>query len=168
MLRQALTVAMILLMTPVSVRAASLDEQVAEQLRIYGYTDVEISHTLLGRLRVVGHDGDREREIIVNPRTGEILRDYTSGGSSGPDGPRLFPGLAPPGAVNAPDWPDSPDVPDRPDRPGRPEPPDRPDGPDRPDFPDRPDTPDRPDWAEGPDRPNGPDRPERPPVPPND
>jgi len=35
-----------------------------------------MQRTLLGRLRIVASDGTRRREIIINPNTGEVLRDY--------------------------------------------------------------------------------------------
>ena len=45
------------------------------QLRRQGFTSVTASRTLLGRVRIWAERGDGSREIVVNPRTGEILRD---------------------------------------------------------------------------------------------
>lgn len=59
-------------------RAEPLETQLVAQLTAQGYSRVEVSHTLLGRLRLTAVLGEFQREIVVNPRTGEILRDYQS------------------------------------------------------------------------------------------
>ena len=45
------------------------------ELRREGYRDIVVSRTLLGRLRVQAARNGRLREIVLNPNTGEILRD---------------------------------------------------------------------------------------------
>jgi len=45
-------------------------------LREEGYRNFEISSTFLGRTRIVASSATRRREVVLNPRTGEILRDY--------------------------------------------------------------------------------------------
>lgn len=45
------------------------------ELRREGYRDIVVSRTLLGRLRVQAARNGRVREIVLNPNTGEILRD---------------------------------------------------------------------------------------------
>ena len=40
-----------------------------------GYRDITVESTLLNRERIVATRGDVWREIVVDPRTGEILRD---------------------------------------------------------------------------------------------
>lgn len=40
-----------------------------------GYSDILVSRTLLGRVKIEADGDEGRREIIVNPRTGEILRD---------------------------------------------------------------------------------------------
>ena len=52
-------------------------EDVVGQLRRQGYEEITVSRTLLGRTRVlaIAPDGS-SREIIFNPDTGAILRDY--------------------------------------------------------------------------------------------
>lgn len=56
--------------------AQSVTEQVVDQLRRQGYADVTVRRTLLGRVRITA-DGPRgQREVILNPGTGAILRDY--------------------------------------------------------------------------------------------
>lgn len=51
-------------------------DQIVEQLQQQGYRQIVISSTWLGRTRIVAKGNDQRREIIVNPRTGEILRDF--------------------------------------------------------------------------------------------
>jgi hypothetical protein len=64
-----------------------VQDQIIAQLRAQGYTSFEVSTTLLGRLRILAQQGGTNREIVVNPRTGEVLRDVNllaapqSGGS---------------------------------------------------------------------------------------
>jgi hypothetical protein len=56
--------------------AATVEEQVLAALRNQGYVILEQGYTFLGRLRIVAENGRIHREIVVNPGTGEILRDY--------------------------------------------------------------------------------------------
>lgn len=70
----ATAAASILAASPVA--AASLEERVVEQLREQGFESIRISRTWLGRLRIKARGRGYEREIIINPRTGEILRDF--------------------------------------------------------------------------------------------
>lgn len=55
--------------------AASYEDSVVTQLRAQGYGKISIERTLLGRVRILAQMGATKREIILNPRTGEILRD---------------------------------------------------------------------------------------------
>ena len=48
-----------------------------EQLTLDGYEDISVSRTWLGRTRIFAEKGEIEREIILNHRTGEVLRDYS-------------------------------------------------------------------------------------------
>lgn len=50
-------------------------DSIVRQLKQQGYRSIVQERTLLGRVRIVANRKDGEREIIVNPRTGEILRD---------------------------------------------------------------------------------------------
>jgi hypothetical protein len=59
-----------------SLSAGPLENSVADQLRQQGYEQITVSRTLLGRARVVGQSKNEIREIVINPRTGEILRDF--------------------------------------------------------------------------------------------
>lgn len=59
---------------------------IVRQLEAQGYRDIEVERTLLGRMRITAKGRRGDREIIVNPATGEILRDLRTGGSGGDDG----------------------------------------------------------------------------------
>ena len=55
--------------------AATFVEQVVSQLRAQGFEAIEVERTLLGRTRIAAVRADGSREIVLNPTTGEILRD---------------------------------------------------------------------------------------------
>ena len=55
--------------------AESYQNAVVAQLRGQGYRQINVERTLLGRVRIVAERRGGSREIILNPRTGEILRD---------------------------------------------------------------------------------------------
>jgi hypothetical protein len=69
-------------------------DRIVAELQDDGYADIRISSTLLGRMRFIANKPGARREIVVNPRTGEVLRDYirylsvgsSSSGSSGSSG----------------------------------------------------------------------------------
>ena len=52
-------------------------DDIVQHLRAQGYTQITRQRTLLGRIRVTATGGGREREIVLNPSTGAVLRDYT-------------------------------------------------------------------------------------------
>ncbi len=56
--------------------AETIEESVVRQLRAQGFTEFEVERTLLGRLKIEAKNATLEREIVINPTTGEILRDY--------------------------------------------------------------------------------------------
>lgn len=76
-----LALLLVLLALPAS--AQSPRDTVISQLREQGYTQITVSRTLLGRLRFVAISESFRREIIINPVTGQILRDrlWTLGGA---------------------------------------------------------------------------------------
>ncbi len=80
------------LAAPVSSSASTLEQQIVEQLKDQGYSRISISRTLLGRTRFLATSNRYRREIILNPRTGEILRDLweTLEGGAGQGGARIF------------------------------------------------------------------------------
>jgi hypothetical protein len=61
-------------------------ESVRTQLQQLGFQQISVSSTLLGRSHIVAKSKSGTREIIMNPRTGEILRDLwsSSDGGTGP------------------------------------------------------------------------------------
>jgi hypothetical protein len=68
--------------------ARDVSDQIVDQLKRLGYSRIEKQRTLLGRTRILAESATRRREIIVNPGTGEILRDYweqISGGGNESD-----------------------------------------------------------------------------------
>lgn len=65
-----------LALAPASASANSFERSIVSQLRAQGYTNIEIGRTLLGRGRITAQSRDLNREIIFNPATGAILRDF--------------------------------------------------------------------------------------------
>jgi hypothetical protein len=74
--------------------AQSFTDSVVDQLRRQGFSSISVGRTLLGRTRIVAEGNGGRREIILNPRTGEILRDFWQSGSGssggGEDGSRIL------------------------------------------------------------------------------
>lgn len=68
--------------------AQTAETQVVDQLKRQGFDRIRIGRTLLGRTRIVATGPSGRREIILNPSTGAILRDYVdrSGGDDSGDG----------------------------------------------------------------------------------
>lgn len=56
---------------------ADKQDDIVERLVEAGFGQIEITRTLLGRVRIVATKGNVRRELVINPRTGEILRDVT-------------------------------------------------------------------------------------------
>lgn len=88
------------------------------QLRNSGYQIIETSTTLLGRIRIIAQGPNGWREIVLNPRTGEILRDavfVTSAGLKGQargNGPSAGGGSFWGGEDDSPDEDDDDDIKD--------------------------------------------------------
>jgi hypothetical protein len=59
-------------------------DQVTRRLEQQGFTVVAVERTLLGRVMIRAENERETREVVIDPATGEILRDYTEekGGSS--------------------------------------------------------------------------------------
>ncbi len=55
--------------------AGSFENAVIKQLKAQGFRQIMVETTLLGRVRIVARSNAGRREIVLNPRTGEILRD---------------------------------------------------------------------------------------------
>lgn len=63
-------------------------ENIVQQLEQQGFRSISTERTWLGRTRIVAEGEIGQREIIVNPNTGEILRDLmltanADGGNNG-------------------------------------------------------------------------------------
>ena len=55
--------------------AQGFEDAVIAQLRAEGYARITMTTTLLGRVRITAEGEKGQREIVLNPRTGEVLRD---------------------------------------------------------------------------------------------
>lgn len=56
--------------------AQTVEERMIAGLQGQGYVILEQGYTFLGRLRIVAQNDQIRREMVVNPGTGEVLRDY--------------------------------------------------------------------------------------------
>lgn len=64
--------------------AAGFADQIVAQLRKQGFGNIVVERTWLGRTRILAERSDARREIILNPSTGEILRDLWLSKSGAP------------------------------------------------------------------------------------
>lgn len=55
--------------------AQSFSDAVVRSLERAGYGEISVSRTLLGRTRIVAERGSQTREVVLNHRTGEVMRD---------------------------------------------------------------------------------------------
>lgn len=70
-------------MTPAVAWARDYSDGIVRELKRNGYRIDSVARTLLGRVKIVASNRRGVREIIVNPATGEILRDlWVSGGGT--------------------------------------------------------------------------------------
>lgn len=67
----------VLALTCAPLRAQGLKDVVVASMVNDGFTDISISRTLLGRIRIVAVRDGRMREVVLNPSTQNILRDYS-------------------------------------------------------------------------------------------
>lgn len=70
----AAAVALSCAMTPAV--AQTVEESILAQLSEQGFEQFDVRRTLLGRIRIVARGNGLIRELVFNPVTGEILRDY--------------------------------------------------------------------------------------------
>ncbi len=70
---------------PGGVFAQTAEDQVVNQLKRQGYQRITLGRTLLGRTRIVATGPRGRREIVLNPSTGAILRDYVDRSDRGRD-----------------------------------------------------------------------------------
>lgn len=73
------------LFAPGPASAESLQDRVVGELQAQGFDVVEGRSTLLGRYRIVAEAPGLRREIVLNLRTGEVLRDLVQHVSKGDD-----------------------------------------------------------------------------------
>jgi hypothetical protein len=62
---------------PVLAQQPETVAQVLRALRSQGYHEIWFERTLLNRVRITAETQDSSREIVIDPRTGEILRDLS-------------------------------------------------------------------------------------------
>lgn len=55
--------------------ASGFEDDIVAALRAQGYDQITVEVTFLGRVRITAMRQSNMREIVINPRTGEILRD---------------------------------------------------------------------------------------------
>ena len=56
--------------------AQTAERQVIRQLQDQGFRNIRVQRTWLGRVRIVAESRMGRREIVLDPSTGAILRDY--------------------------------------------------------------------------------------------
>ncbi len=71
-----LTAILITGLAPEPATAGSVENRIVSQLKDQGFTNIQINRTWLGRSRIVAASPKYTREIVVNPATGAIMRDY--------------------------------------------------------------------------------------------
>lgn len=76
-MRRLLTILLLILGAALPAGAATIEERIAAELQAQGYEILEANRTWLGRWRIVAEKDEIRREIVFNPGTGEILRDYS-------------------------------------------------------------------------------------------
>lgn len=63
---------------------SALTLRIERELRQQGFSQLRVTTTWLGRTRIEATGPAARREIVLNPNTGEILRDYTTTLSGAP------------------------------------------------------------------------------------
>lgn len=74
--RAMILVTLAAIMLPGVALAQSFQDRLVAKLGAEGYTSINVSRTWLGRTRIRARSPDYRREIVFDPRTGEILRDF--------------------------------------------------------------------------------------------
>lgn len=75
-----------LLLGSAAFAATSPEDQVARAIKGDGFRITSQRRTLLGRVRFLAVRGDTQREVVMDPSSGEILRDYSRVADNGRDG----------------------------------------------------------------------------------
>ncbi|GFE63098.1 PepSY domain-containing protein [Litoreibacter roseus] len=91
--RRAFLIGLTCVITPTVGSSQSVERSVRHQLQRQGYRNIEVSRTLLGRLKFSATRGQFRREIVLSPSTGVILRDFSARiGSNGVASPNILGG----------------------------------------------------------------------------
>ena len=69
------TAAVMALLCATPAVSQTLEESVVQQLQAQGFTSIRMERTFLGRLRFEAYSDTLERELVINPNTGQVLRD---------------------------------------------------------------------------------------------
>lgn len=76
--------------TPALAQDDAVTQSVLRQLEQQGFQVIQVTRTLLGRVRILARRGPLLREIVLDPRNGQIFRDLvTREGGDGPQQPQL-------------------------------------------------------------------------------
>lgn len=70
------TIAVALILGSGPAFAQTAQDAIVAQLKAQGFTKFEFERTWLGRVRIEAYSDTMERELVFNPNTGEVLRDY--------------------------------------------------------------------------------------------
>lgn len=62
-----------------SAKADTITDRMIASLEKQGFTVITVSRTWLGRMWLLAKNADSRREVVFDPQTGEILRDYSTG-----------------------------------------------------------------------------------------
>lgn len=73
--RRLIIAAMALSLVPLQQAQADSVDDLVEVLRDQGFRQIEVERTLLGRVRILASSNRGTRELVINARTGEVLRD---------------------------------------------------------------------------------------------
>ena len=80
---------------------AETQDEIVAQMQKQGFKSIEVSTTWLRRVRIVGEGQPGAREVVLDPRNGEVLRDFTAPSRGTPEGQGFVP--PPSGSLGSPD-----------------------------------------------------------------
>ena len=76
MIRRVFLLAALALPLAAPLKAQDAEAHITSLLMDQGFVIIRVERTLLGRIQVWAERGVIRREIVINRRSGEILRDY--------------------------------------------------------------------------------------------
>lgn len=74
-MKQPCAIVLALVLSASQAFAQNFEAAVIARLQAEGYVQITTTTTILGRVRIVALGSNGQREIVLNPRTGETLRD---------------------------------------------------------------------------------------------